>query len=643
MSMDEGLGFSLDEANSASHVRTDDGGTVQEALDVVTDGTFNVESYNPVGGGADDQAAVQAAADAADDAGGGIVKVTEAYALGSAVELGDNTILEMSGNGRLYRRSIFNDALVTNKGRDGTGYTGNSNVGVRGGAVDDRRDELGASELPQACIAFGHCDGVVVEGVSADQCYFHGIEINSSKNFRVQFNTVTNSRSSSIQLDNASGGGFAGLNSDDTIVQQGDVSFNYCRDQDDVGEAVMDRAGAVHVHKMPAKHINIHHNVLENCANGVTCDNATGSSTTLVNEDINIHDNLMVGIVKDATETRTLNGYGVYCVPTKGLSIHDNKIWGIQRRAIRVLGSGSLRNSDVSIKDNIIEMDTGEHGIDVSKIDGWEITGNNIRGTWKATGTWGAITCGEDVTDGHVFRNEGDGGGATNVTGLNIVSPSNLDATHVEAWFNTMKNFKTNFKADDGSGTFTDIDVMYNTSLTPVTTAYDCTNITSGRFFGNKSDGVVVFAASKTFKVTRTAGNLTLNSTTWADMPGATTWEGVLKVQAGDLIQVGLNARQSSEGTYSFLDVGTIVSAAVVNTLSGVAEGASNEGITNWSGITGVASNVGGAVIYTVQAGDIVNGAVTLRLRYRTLAATNKTFLSDSTRPATFWGRVLSQ
>lgn len=707
---------------------------------------------------------------------------------------GDNITVAGAGPGtRFYRMAIFNDSLLSNEGREDTAYS-QRGLRFKNFLLDDRRDELGTSESPQACLALGHCVDVRVRGVYADQCYFHGIEINSSEDFGVSGCRVTNARSSSIQLDNAAGGGFAGLNADGTIIQLGYVRNNYLADQDDPTIAVMDRAGAIHIHKMPAKHIDVANNLIVNCANGVTCDNATGSSTTDVNEDITIRDNIMVGIVKDATETRTLNGYGVYCVPTKGLRISGNKMWGVQRRGIRCLGAGALRHTTVSVVDNDIEMDSGEHAIDVSKTDGAKIDRNNIWGTWKVTGTWAAIVCGEDVTKIRCRFNDGVGSGASNIKGIYVFSPSSLSASDVKVFGNSMDNFETCFVAmSQGAGVFSDIEMVNNTATRAVTDGfrfgpvvggkfrdntvvgsavgptrgfriYRCTNVETG---GNKvkgggfittgmvfesdasgvtsdvtstsdavldcttgihllqtssglsdvtlttprvsgcttgiklenavldsmvigpriknctdamvwgssvdrctadnvqiinctngftytlkantigrilKDGVRVIPPNRDFKVMRTTGNLTLNSTTWTNMPGATTWEGSLAARVGDQVLIALSARQSSEGTYSFLDVATIVAGAVVNTLSGVAESGTNEGIPGWSGITGVASNVGGAVIYTIQTGDIdpATGLVKFRLRYRTLAASNKTFLADSNRPATFMGSVLS-
>lgn len=135
----------------------------------------------------------------------------------------------------------------------------------------------------------------------------------------------------------------------------------------------------------------------------------------------------------------------------------------------------------------------------------------------------------------------------------------------------------------------------------------------------------------------RTAGDYTINSTTFANLDTGTdlTLTGVV---AGDVIMVGAMLVWGSEATTACLDVATIVSASPVNYI-GTAGGAGDFGITSWIGTTGQTESAGAPVCYTLVSGDISGGNVLLRLRYRTTSATNKTLRASSTLPFQWWAR----
>ena len=80
------------------------------------------------------------------------------------------------------------------------------------------------------------------------------------------------------------------------------------------------------------------------------------------------------------------------------------------------------------------------------------------------------------------------------------------------------------------------------------------------------------------------------------------------------------------------LDAATIVSGSPVNYVSMGAGGASHQGVTGWRGGNDTSVNLesGTLVFYTVVSGDISAGTVTLRLRYRTTTAANKTLFAQS-------------
>lgn len=139
-----------------------------------------------------------------------------------------------------------------------------------------------------------------------------------------------------------------------------------------------------------------------------------------------------------------------------------------------------------------------------------------------------------------------------------------------------------------------------------------------------------------------TTANLTLNSTTFADVDpsgtaAARNLDVVLSAKTGDWVELGLSARTDAGAVTLYLDMASIVSSAPVNYISGGA----GDGIQGWSGVNGQTTPISGNVLYQVQAGDIENGQVRFRLRYRTTAATNKVVVATTTQPLQTFGKVL--
>lgn len=132
----------------------------------------------------------------------------------------------------------------------------------------------------------------------------------------------------------------------------------------------------------------------------------------------------------------------------------------------------------------------------------------------------------------------------------------------------------------------------------------------------------------------RTSGSFTANSTNWTNLD--TGLDIVLAAQAGDVIEVGVNYQAENEASTFRLDVATIVSGAVVNYFGGATDPGSNYGVSGWTAPGGTPSSISGSVMRTLASGDISNGQVTLRLRYRTDSAANKTIHAQSARPFQF-------
>lgn len=153
------------------------------------------------------------------------------------------------------------------------------------------------------------------------------------------------------------------------------------------------------------------------------------------------------------------------------------------------------------------------------------------------------------------------------------------------------------------------------------------------------------YQAARAFKFfTRTAGNLTLNSTAWADMPTiGSTWDAVLAAQVGDTIECGVSAVWGGENVFASLDVCSVVSAAYVSAWGGSAiSGSAGSGVGAWQHAQGgINDGSGGAIMRALIAGDISAGTVTLRLRYRTSTAANKTLFANADNSFHFYAKNL--
>lgn len=142
------------------------------------------------------------------------------------------------------------------------------------------------------------------------------------------------------------------------------------------------------------------------------------------------------------------------------------------------------------------------------------------------------------------------------------------------------------------------------------------------------------FQRARAFKFSiRTAGDLTLNSTSWANVD--TGLDITLNCQVGDVVEVNACGLWGGEAVGGRLSVATIVSAAVVNRVGGT------NGVAAWFGVDNYMSNFGAPYFYTVQAADISSGVVLLRLQYATNSATNKTLYAGTAYPLLFSAKNL--
>lgn len=137
----------------------------------------------------------------------------------------------------------------------------------------------------------------------------------------------------------------------------------------------------------------------------------------------------------------------------------------------------------------------------------------------------------------------------------------------------------------------------------------------------------------------RTAGDLSLTSTSWTAVESSLdlTLSGVA---VGDVLEASVNGFLSASATVSiYLDAVTVVSSVVTNYFSSRTGTPAGSGTPGWQAnpFTGnVGDTVSGSAFYAVQAGDISNGSVTVRLAYRATVATGRTLTANTSSPLQF-------
>jgi hypothetical protein len=122
----------------------------------------------------------------------------------------------------------------------------------------------------------------------------------------------------------------------------------------------------------------------------------------------------------------------------------------------------------------------------------------------------------------------------------------------------------------------------------------------------------------------RTSGSITLNSTSWANVD--TGLDLTVKAVVGDVLQVNITGLAGSASPAIGFDAVTLVSGSPVTSVSG--SDASDYGFIFVPALGD--TPISGTIQYVVQSGDISGGNVTLRLRYKTSSATNRTLYAGT-------------
>lgn len=124
------------------------------------------------------------------------------------------------------------------------------------------------------------------------------------------------------------------------------------------------------------------------------------------------------------------------------------------------------------------------------------------------------------------------------------------------------------------------------------------------------------------------AGNITLNSTSWANVH-ASALDLSVYAEVGDILEYSIGALYANEAVQGALDIYNTTSGYYWS--SGTSTPRTYGPASSWVLLSSQYGVAGGSVLYTVQSADLdVNGILNCRLRYRTDTATNKTLFAGS-------------
>ena len=127
--------------------------------------------------------------------------------------------------------------------------------------------------------------------------------------------------------------------------------------------------------------------------------------------------------------------------------------------------------------------------------------------------------------------------------------------------------------------------------------------------------------------VSYVSGDFTLNNTNYTDIH-ASALDLTLPASAGDVIEYTMNGGAGNQAVNLSLDVFITANSTYFssNTTTPLTFGR-----MGWRCATGVESQISGGASHVVVAGDISGGNITMRPRYRTDTATNRTLYGGGT------------
>jgi len=194
-----------------------------------------VRDYGVIAGEANSATKIQNALNAARDAGGGIVYIpVGTYNVQSTLQIFSGTTLYLTPKTVIFREFATSPLLANGaNGASYSGYSGQSNIRIIGGIWESRGSAYPIQ--PAMGMSIGHATDVIIQDLTISNIGgYHAIEINSSKNVKVENCRFTGFKdtggrgySEAIQIDYAAAGLFGWFGAYDNTHCQ-DVVISNC-------------------------------------------------------------------------------------------------------------------------------------------------------------------------------------------------------------------------------------------------------------------------------------------------------------------------------------------------------------------------------------------------------------------------------
>jgi polygalacturonase len=410
-----------------------------------------VRDYGVIAGEANSATKIQNALNAARDAGGGIVYIpVGTYNVQSTLQIFSGTTLYLTPKTVIFRE-FASFPLLANGANNASysGYSGQSNIRIIGGIWESRGSAYPIQ--PAMGMSIGHATDVIIQDLTISNIGgYHAIEINSSKNVRIENCRFTGFKdtggrgfSEAIQVDYAGSSDLFGWFGayDNTHCQDVVISKCYFGASGTAGTTSWPTGIGTHsflsgsYHK-DIKFINntfenlteyairtynnydgllIQGNIIKNCFAGISVgvDNDAnfaafdgsvmlGYSDNHTSYNVTISDNSI-------NNSGTTGSNGIWVINTENVNITNNRIKGLSRSGSS-LADGILCVKLINgiISDNNLE-DIGDDGIDVRTQSRNVLITNNLTTNVSQTtnNTYRHIYLNDDADNCSIINNRG--------------------------------------------------------------------------------------------------------------------------------------------------------------------------------------------------------------------------------------------
>lgn len=388
-----------------------------------------VRDYAVVAGEANSTTKIQNALNAARDAGSGIVYIPAGtYNVQGTLRIYTGTTLYLTPRTVIFRQFADLPMLVNGDALGSySGYSGQSNIRIIGGIWESRGQAYPVN--PAMGISIGHATDVIIQDLTISNIGgYHAIEINSSKNVRIQncrfvgyVNTGSRGYSEAIQIDLAKNAGVFGAFGayDNTPCEDVVVQGCYFGASGTAGTAAW--ATGIGTHNYTATFYHKYCKFINNTFEGLT---------EYAIRTFNMYDNLLIkenfikncfggiAIGPDAGGTTTPGGVVVDYTEPSGPNM--------------LLFADGHTSFNITIADNIIDNSatTGTNGIWVIDAENVNVVNNIIKGITRSGSNLadGILFVGvkNGIISNNLLQNIGDDGIDLRASSLNIMVSNNV-------------------------------------------------------------------------------------------------------------------------------------------------------------------------------------------------------------------------